>query len=498
MDILFDLDGTLLDVSRRHYSVYSDILTEWNRSPLPFAQYWALKRDKTPLSVILAKSGAEDLTESFGPVWLERIERHDYLEKDSLVAHGRELLDLLRKRHRLFLVTLRHSLKASAEQLRRLSLDDAFQAVLIAGDPEAGGSCKADLIGTRLPEATGWLVGDTEADVEAARAIGLQSCSVTWGLRSPNFLHALQPDAIVEDVMAIFDIVGDSQTRRKSLAHEQVKTLPRDEISSPQVQGDGSDIPATPTREVCLKWMGTVSAQATNNLTFGVIVPVYNEQRLALVLERIDFNVIPHVIVVDDGSDDGSVAVAREYPVTLLKHERRTGVGAGIRTGLVHLKNRGIDVAVTMAGNNKDDPSEIPALIREIKNGADYVQGSRYLVPNGAKGTPLSRRIITRAVAYLWSARFTRKLTDVTNGLRAYRLSLLDDPRIDLSQEWLNRYELEYYLHYKILSLDYRYVEVPASKRYPTDGMSTSKIRLVRDYWSLLRPLVLLTLHLRN
>ena len=115
-----------------------------------------------------------------------------------------------------------------------------------------------------------------------------------------------------------------------------------------------------------------------------------------------------------------------------------------------------------------------------------------------AKDTPFERRVITRAVALLWSLRFARRLTDVTNGFRAYKLSLLDDPSIDLSQEWLNRYELEYYLHYKILSLGSRYAEVSVSKRYPIDGLATSKIRLSRDYWSLLRPLVLLTLHRRK
>ena len=133
-----------------------------------------------------------------------------------------------------------------------------------------------------------------------------------------------------------------------------------------------------------------------------------------------------------------------------------------------------------------------------VESGADYVQGSRYVVAAKARDTPLERRIITRAVALLWSARFARRLTDVTNGFRAYRLAILDDPRIDLAQTWLDRYELEYYLHYKVLSLGYRYVEVSVSKRYPTDNLPTSKIRLSRDYWSLLRPLVLLTLHLRK
>jgi dolichol-phosphate mannosyltransferase len=239
------------------------------------------------------------------------------------------------------------------------------------------------------------------------------------------------------------------------------------------------------------------SALDVAEVRFGVVLPVHNEPRLALLLEKFDFKATPHVVVVDDGSTDSSMAPARDYPVTLLRQERRTGVGAALRLGVTHLRAKGFDIAVIMAGNNKDDPADIPALVKAILSGADYVQGSRYVVADKARGTPLRRRVITRAVAYLWSLRFMRRLTDVTNGFRAYRVSLLDDPRIDLSQEWLDRYELEYYLHYKVLSLGYQYEEVSVWKRYPTDGMPTSKIKLGRDYWSLLRPLVLLTLRLR-
>lgn len=233
-------------------------------------------------------------------------------------------------------------------------------------------------------------------------------------------------------------------------------------------------------------------------MTFGVVIPAYNEPRLALLLRRFDFAVTPRVVVVDDGSTDGSAAVAAEYPVTVLRHAQRIGVGAAIRSGLQHLKAAGVEVAVVMAGNNKDDPEDIPRLVAAVEHGADYVQGSRYAAAERGKDTPLLRRIITRAVAVLWSVRFARRLSDVTNGFRAYRLSLLDDPRVDITQEWLDRYELEYYLHYKVLALGYRYLEVPVSKRYPADGLPTSKIQLSRDYWSLLRPLVLLTLKVRR
>ena len=233
-------------------------------------------------------------------------------------------------------------------------------------------------------------------------------------------------------------------------------------------------------------------------LKFGVVIPVYNESRLVKLLEKFDFEAAPHVVVVDDGSTDGCTDAASRYPVTVLRQERRTGVGAALRRGVNHLKAEGFDVAVIMAGNSKDDPSEIPVLLDAIARGADYVQGSRYQDPERARDTPFGRRLITRSVAWLWSVRFLRTLTDVTNGFRAYRLTLLDDPRIDISQEWLNRYEFEYYLHYKVLSLSSRYVEVPVWKRYPTDGLPTSKIRLAQDYWSLIRPLVLMTLGLKK
>jgi len=233
-------------------------------------------------------------------------------------------------------------------------------------------------------------------------------------------------------------------------------------------------------------------------LKAGVVIPSFNEPRLALVLKRFDFASAPHVVVVDDGSTDDSATVVRGYPVTLLRHTQRRGVGAAIRTGLMELHQRGFEVAVVMAGNNKDDPAEIPMLLEAIRNGADYVQGSRFLGRGRSEGTPVPRRLITWGVAVMWSLRFGRKLTDAANGFRAYRLSLLKDPRIDISQDWLERYELEFYLHYKVLSLGYRYAEVPVAKIYPQDGMSVSKIRLSRDIWSLMRPLVLLTLRLRH
>jgi len=235
-------------------------------------------------------------------------------------------------------------------------------------------------------------------------------------------------------------------------------------------------------------------------MKYGIIIPVYNEPRLKLLLDRFDFSEKQIVIVVDDGSTDQSTEVAKNYPVTLLRHEKRSGVGAAIRTGLLHLKNNAFDVAVVMAGNNKDAPTDIPILIAAIEKGADYVQGSRFATGAQVRDMPFVRWLITRTVPFIWSIRFGRRFTEVTSGFRAYRLSLLDDPSIDISQKWLSRYELEHYLQYKAIEGDYNFVEVPVTKFYPTDGQSISKIKLFTnwDWWSLMRPFVLLSLKLKK
>ena len=73
-----------------------------------------------------------------------------------------------------------------------------------------------------------------------------------------------------------------------------------------------------------------------------------------------------------------------------------------------------------------------------------------------------------------------------------------DDPRIRIDQSWLDRYELEYYLQWKAITLGYRVVEVGVSKTYPQGGGNYSKIRRVRDWWSIVKPTLVLWLGVRD
>ncbi len=233
--------------------------------------------------------------------------------------------------------------------------------------------------------------------------------------------------------------------------------------------------------------------------TVSMIFPLFNERHaIARLVQRVPPE-IAETIVVDDGSDDGGPDLARDAGARVIAQGRRRGVGAAIRTGIESARANGHWAVVVLAANGKDDPAEAPHLIAKLRAGYDYVQGSRYLADGGASiNLPRGRELLIRGYTLLFRVLTGFRATDVTNGFRAYRLSLLDDPRIRIEQDWLDRYELEYYLHWKAITLGYRVVEVGVSKTYPKGGGNYSKIRRVRDWWSIVRPTLLLWLHLRS
>ena len=229
------------------------------------------------------------------------------------------------------------------------------------------------------------------------------------------------------------------------------------------------------------------------------VLPAFNEgKKLLDTVLKFPKGVVSEVLVVDDGSTDATVTEARKYGVTVISHGRRRGVGAAIRTGIDYALKKNYDIIVVMAGNGKDDPVEIPRLVQPItEEGYDYVQGSRYLKGGKWGNMPFYRILATRLYPLVW--RFVTRFpaTDVTNGFRAYRLALFKDKRINIWQDWLDTYELEYYLHYKVLILGYKVKEVPVSKVYPSRKRYT-KISPIVGWWKILKPLFCLVLGIKR
>jgi dolichol-phosphate mannosyltransferase len=245
----------------------------------------------------------------------------------------------------------------------------------------------------------------------------------------------------------------------------------------------------------------TLSRRMYGTLSVIAMAPVLDEERkIGEVLRRVPRPPVDEVLVIDDGSRDRSREVARAAGATVIELGRTVGVGAALRAGYRYAVDHGYDVAVVMAGNNKDAPEEIPLLVAPIAEGrADFVQGSRFLKPEANFGPmPLYRRLATRLHPLLFSLAARRRVTESTNGFRAVHRRVLTDARLDLEQPWLDEYELEPYLYLQAIRLGYRTHEVPVTKIYPPRHLGQTKMRPVVGWWSILRPLVYVGLGLRR
>lgn len=232
-----------------------------------------------------------------------------------------------------------------------------------------------------------------------------------------------------------------------------------------------------------------------------IVIPAHNEQaKIGAVVRRCALDLIDTTLVVDDCSTDETARVARLEGATVLTLPRRSGVGAALRTGFVHGFETGHDITVVVAGNNKDNPNEIPRLLDPIcDDHFDLVMGSRHMAGGALGGDmPFYRKLATRLHPWLMGLFVGKKLTESTNGFRAFKTSLIHDPRIHLDQRWLDAYGMEVYLLWKVLKLGYKHKEVPCTKIYPPKALGYTKMRPLVGWWSILRPIFLLGTGLRQ
>ena len=156
-------------------------------------------------------------------------------------------------------------------------------------------------------------------------------------------------------------------------------------------------------------------------------IPVYNEVRtVQSVLDAVR-QVSPEILVIDDGSTDGTRSVLDTEPCLLrADHDRNRGYGAALATAFRYAVENRYDVLVTMDCDGQHEPTRIPVLLEALSEGVDIVSGSRYL-RDFRQDTPApgDRRAINATITHEINARYGLDLTDTFCGFKAYRVSAL-------------------------------------------------------------------------
>jgi glycosyltransferase involved in cell wall biosynthesis len=174
-----------------------------------------------------------------------------------------------------------------------------------------------------------------------------------------------------------------------------------------------------------------------------VVMPAYNAARTlkATYDEVMDQGVVDEIIVVDDGSRDETVAIARDLPgVTVHVHEHNLGYGGNQKTCYRLALERGADVIVMVHPDYQYTPKLIPAMVSMIANGLHpCVLGSRILGGYAlAGGMPWWKYLSNRALTAVQNALIGAKLSEYHTGYRAYSRELLQSTRLDgLSNDFL-------------------------------------------------------------
>ncbi len=207
----FDLDGTILEVKERLYSLYVDIVSELGGKTLAKGVYWQAKRGQMPEEIIAQKSNIANVPRYIS-LRQERIELPEYLEYDKLIPQALESLTLLKQNNRIALVTLRKSRSNLFGQLHKLALEHLFDRVLIGDEGEGQGwQLKAKMIsseeGFEVQGAV--IIGDTETEIRAGKFLNISTVAVLSGMRTKNKLAVHQPDYIIKDISQMSSVLGN-------------------------------------------------------------------------------------------------------------------------------------------------------------------------------------------------------------------------------------------------------------------------------------------------
>lgn len=206
--VALDLDGTLVDARERQVGLTVAILEELGLAAIDEDAFWERKRDGARTAEALVWLGVPaDGAAEVQRLWIERVERREWLERDGVLDGAVDALASMRADGaEPFILTARRDAQAVAWQVERLGLGLDLEVV----DPADAAAAKAAVLGRR--GAAGF-IGDAESDAAAAHAAGIPFVGVSSGQRSADFLRAAGVELVADDVSAAWAALRERLAR---------------------------------------------------------------------------------------------------------------------------------------------------------------------------------------------------------------------------------------------------------------------------------------------
>lgn len=214
-----------------------------------------------------------------------------------------------------------------------------------------------------------------------------------------------------------------------------------------------------------------------------IIIPTYNEAEniSSLIPEVLEQDEMVEVLVVDDNSPDGTGEIvadlAKDNPrIHLLERQGKMGLGSAYITGFKYALEHGYEYVIEMDADFSHSPSDIPRLLKEIKD-CDLVIGSRYISGVNVVNWPIRRLLLS-----IFASRYVRFVTrmpvkDPTAGFKCFRREVLES--LDLDNIISDGYSFQIEIHYKTWKSGWRIKEIPIVFTERRDGKSKMSKKIV-------------------
>jgi glycosyltransferase involved in cell wall biosynthesis len=226
-----------------------------------------------------------------------------------------------------------------------------------------------------------------------------------------------------------------------------------------------------------------------------VVMPAYNAAKtLRMTYAELPHDVVDLVILVDDGSRDETIEIARSLGLELFVHDRNYGYGANQKTCYREALRAGADIIVMVHPDYQYDPKLLPEIIEPIRKGeADVVLGSRLLGGHPMRqGMPWWKYIANRFLTGLENRSFGLHLSEYHTGYRAYTRAALESVNLAMNSD---DFIFDQEIMAQFVALKLRIAEVPVPTRYFPQASSASFVQSTVYGLSILRVLWRYWLH---